>query len=251
MKRFFYVAICAATSFAIISCGNTNTTETTLQQAEANAIDNAISDSIAKAKADSIAKIEAMEKAKADSIAKAKTDSLAKLNNPHPDLKLFDLRGPVKSCTYSSENYRIIEGVFNFANDGALLSITRNERYSKTHKDKNNVVSHLTGKKYDDDYSEYINFKVTFIKDSIGRIAKLIRWNDAFGDWSEIYAYDTDGKLKSITTHGLVEGSEIITFTYLKSDKYGNWTKRKFNGRYTQAPGTWGGTETRTITYYE
>ena len=89
MKKLFYSLICFVTIFAIASCGNSEQEKLRQQQIE---------DSIAKAKADSIAKIQALEKAKADSIARAKADSLEKINNPHPDLKLFDLRGPVKSC---------------------------------------------------------------------------------------------------------------------------------------------------------
>ena len=232
MKRFFYVAICAATSFAIISCGNSNTTEATQQQAETNTVDNAI----------------------ADSITKAKTDSLEKINNPHPDLKLFDLRGPVKSCK-SDESHRNIYKNIVFTPDGSLSSISF-KLFNQIHKDSNGITTHLSGKFYDDDFEEWVKTKVIFITNNDGKIAKLNKsFNGSIyyngGDWSEIYAYDTDGKLKSITTHGLVEGSEIITFTYLKSDKYGNWTKRKYHGRYTQSQGTWSGTETRTITYYE
>ncbi|MBQ7854585.1 MAG: hypothetical protein IJ352_06125 [Muribaculaceae bacterium] len=254
MKRIFYVAICAATSFAIISCGNTNTTETTLQQAETNAIDNAISDSIAKAKADSIAKIETMEKAKADSIARAKADSLEKINNPHPDLKLFDLRGPVKSCK-TDEFHRNIYKNIVFTPDGSLSSISF-KLFNQIHKDSNGFTTHLSGKFYDDDFEEWVKTKVIFVTNNAGKIAKLKKsFNGSIyyngGDWEELYSYDSNGNLNTITTHGLTDGTETITFSYLEFDKYGNWTKRKFNGRYTQSPGTWGGTETRTITYYK
>ena len=112
MRYLFYTLICAVAIFATFSCGNSKQEKLRQQQIE---------DSIAKAKADSIAKIQALEKAKADSIARAKADSLEKINNPHSDLKLFDLRGPVKSCKKGTkDNYTIL----NFTELGELSHVT-------------------------------------------------------------------------------------------------------------------------------
>lgn len=228
MKRFFYVAICAATSFAIISCGNTNTTETTQQQAETNTIDNAIADSIAKAKADSIAKIQAMEKAKADSIAKAKADSLEKINNPHPDLKLFDLRGPVKKVSDQSNCV-----FWSFKKDGEII--------------------------YDNDLGVYWS---GIDRDKKGRITRLERLEYTYNNNGQVaevygsgggqestkkYSYNANGQvIKTIEQGCGLEGdfTTITTYTYQVFDSYGNWTKRTAKTEYGS------NVETRTITYY-
>lgn len=243
MKRFFYVAICAATSFAIISCGNSNTTEATQQQAETNTVDNAIADSIAKAKADSIAKIQAIEKAKADSIAKAKADSLEKLNNPHPDLKLFDLRGPVKSCKKGTKDYYTI---LNFTESGELTSANSTtdsyQRKYKIHR-KNGKIAEISYNKHDliSGYSD------VFITDNNGHIKEINSW-DQDCSYENKFQRNENGLITKETIHELCGPDDDYYYTTHYSnyqfDKYGNWIKRTAKTEY----GT--NVETRTITYY-
>lgn len=239
MKRFFYVAICAATSFAIISCGNSNTTETTQQQAETNTVDNAIADSIAKAKADSIAKIQAIEKAKADSIAKAKADSLEKINNPHPDLKLFDLRGPVKSCKKGTNDYY---RTLNFAESGELTLTGWNNGKYKIHR-KNGKITELSYNKHD----LITGHGYEFVTDNNGHIKQINSWDQ---DCSDKYTFQrNDNELVTKMIHRnecAVDDIYFYTTNYsdYQFDKYGNWIKRTAKTEY----GT--NVETRTITYY-
>ena len=118
MKTLLYTLILFIAT-CVVSCSNNEQNSTT--QTENNTDNNVAADSIAKINTDSIAKIEAIEKAKADSIAKAKADSLEKINNPHSDLKLFDLRGPVKSCKKGTKDYYTI---LNFTEFGELSHVT-------------------------------------------------------------------------------------------------------------------------------
>ena len=240
MKRFFYVAICAATSFAIISCGNSNTTETTQQQAETNVTDNAIADSIAKAKADSIAKIEAIEKAKADSITKAKADSLEKINNPHPDLKLFDLRGPVKSCKKGTNDYY---RTLNFAESGELTHVTgSNKGKFKIHR-KNGKISKIAYNEHD----LISGWDEVFTTDNMGHI-KQTDGADQDCSYESKFQRNENGLItKKIVWSGCGEDDDDYTTTNYSNyqfDKYGNWIRRTAKTEY----GT--NIETRTITYY-
>ena len=250
MKTLLYTLILFIVT-CVVSCSNNE--QNTTSQTENNTDNNVAADSIAKINADSIAKIEAIEKAKADSIAKAKADSLEKINNPHPDLKLFDLRGPVKSCK-SDESHRNIYRDITFNPNGSLASISF-KLFNKIHKNSNGLTTHLSGKFYDDDFEEWVKTEVKFITDSSGKVIKLRKsFNGSTyyngGNWDEIYTFDSNGRLSKITTHGLTDGTETISFTYLEFDKYNNWIKRKFQGYYNSKPAALGGIETRTITYY-
>ena len=241
MKRFFYVAICAATSFAIISCGNSNTTETTQLQAETNTIDNAIADSIAKAKADSIAKIQAIEIAKADSIAKAKADSLEKINNPHSDLKLFDLRGPVKSCKKGTNDYY---RTLNFAESGELTHVTgSNKGKFKIHR-KNGKISKIAYNEHDLISGWYEEFTI----DNMGRIKQIDGIDQDCSDEYTLQRND-NGLITKMTHRNECAEDDIYfnttNYSDYQFDKYGNWIKRTAKTEYGS------NTETRTITYYK
>ena len=235
MKKLFYSLICFVTIFAIASCGNSEQEKLRQQQIE---------DSIAKAKADSIAKIEAIEKAKADSIAKAKADSLEKINNPHPDLKLFDLRGPVKSCKKGTKDYYTI---LNFTESGELTSAnSTTDSYQHKYKihRKNGKIAEISYNKHDliSGYSD------VFITDNNGHIKEINSWDQ---DCSDKYTFQrNDNELVTKMIHRnecAVDDIYFYTTNYsdYQFDKYGNWIKRTAKTEYGS------NTETRTITYYK
>lgn len=235
MKKLFYSLICFVTIFAIASCGNSEQEKLRQQQIE---------DSIAKAKADSIAKIEAIEKAKADSIAKAKADSLEKINNPHPDLKLFDLRGPVKSCKKGTKDYYTI---LNFTESGELTSAnSTTDSYQHKYKihRKNGKIAEISYNKHDliSGYSD------VFITDNNGHIKEINSWDQ---DCSDKYTFQrNDNELVTKMIHRnecAVDDIYFYTTNYsdYQFDKYGNWIKRTAKTEYGST------TETRTITYYK
>ena len=232
MKKLFYSLICFVTIFAIASCGNSEQEKLRQQQIE---------DSIAKVKADSIAKIEAIEKAKADSIARAKADSLEKINNPHPDLKLFDLRGPVKSCKKGTKDYYTI---LNFAESGELTSATNSaHRKHKIHR-KNGKITEISYNKHD----LITGYGYEFVIDNNGHIKEINSWDQ---DCSDEYTLqrNEDGLItKKIVWSGCGEDDDDYTTTNYSNyqfDKYGNWIRRTAKTEY----GT--NIESRTITYYE
>ena len=232
MRYLFYTLICAVAIFATFSCGNSEQEKLRQQQIE---------DSIAKAKADSIAKIQALEKAKADSIAKAKADSLEKINNPHPDLKLFDLRGPVKSCKKGTkENYTIL----NFTELGELSHVTGwNKGKYKIHR-KNGKISKIAYNEHDLISGWY----EVFTTDNMGHIKQTEGADQDCSDESK-FQRNEDGLItKKIVWSGCGEDDDDYTTTNYSNyqfDKYGNWIRRTAKTEY----GT--NIESRTITYYE
>lgn len=225
MKTLLYTLILFIAT-CVVSCSNNEQNTTT--QTENNTDNNVAADSIAKINADSIAKIEAIEKAKADSIAKAKADSLEKINNPHPDLKIFDLRGPVKEVSDQS--------------NCIFLSF-----------DKNGKII------YDNDLGVYWS---GIDRDKKGRITRLERLEYTYNNNGQVaevygsgggqestkkYSYNANGQvIKTIEQGCGLEGdfTTITTYTYQVFDKYGNWTKRTAKTEYGS------NVETRTITYY-
>ena len=152
MRHLFYTLICAVAIFSTFSCGNREQEKLRQKQIE---------DSISMAKADSIAKIEAMAKAKADSIAKAKADSLEKINNPHPDLKLFDLRGPVKAVfEYGTKIYGFSKnGTYQIQSDAGDITRDNYGRMTKV-------------ETYSGPYAKY--WSIEYIYDDEGRLSKTI-----------------------------------------------------------------------------
>ena len=231
MRNLFYTLICTVAIFSTFSCGNSEQEKLRQKQIE---------DSIAKVKADSIAKIEAMAKAKADSIAKAKADSLEKINNPHPDLKLFDLRGPVKSCKKGTNDYY---RTLNFAESGELTLTGWNNGKYKIHR-KNGKITELSYNKHD----LITGHGYEFVTDNNGHIKQINSWDQ---DCSDKYTFqrNDNGLVTKMIHRNECAVDDIYfyttTYTYQKFDSYGNWIKRTAK---SEESGT--NVETRTITYY-
>ena len=240
MKTLLYTLILFIVT-CVVSCSNNEQNTTT--QTENDTDNNVAADSIAKINTDSIAKIQAMEKAKADSIAKAKADSLEKINNPHPDLKLFDLRGPVKSCKKGTKDYYTI---LNFTELGELTSAnSTTDSYHRKHKihRKNGKIAEISYNKHDL-ISGYSN---VFITDNNGHIKEINSWDQDCSDEYTLQRND-NGLITKMTHRNECAEDDIYfnttNYSDYQFDKYGNWIKRTAKTEY----GT--NVETRTITYY-
>lgn len=252
MKKLFYSLICFVTIFAIASCGNSEQEKLRQQQIE---------DSIAKAKADSIAKIQALEKAKADSIARAKADSLEKINNPHPDLKLFDLRGPVKSCKGIYIGHQCLKTALQYSPSGELSFVKIHDEGEiskiKIHRNNNKATKITYTVRYDEEYDEIYNCYIIFKTNDSGYIQNVISGNDFYGDVNT--KIERDNNYLCIKEFHLITPDMINVvhnYKYLEFDKYGNWIKRsRSGGEYSKSMKLLNSyptsTETRTITYYE
>lgn len=167
-------------------------------------------------------------------------DSLAKVNFTTYDLSFCEVHGPVKSIVYSGDGNR-----FEFSEDGQLVRLNGYNPFSA------------------DSYSDPSGSKISYIRDSQGRIAEesglesgcTYTWDGqrlTGYEWGAesyygitLYAYDNRGFI-SESKH--VEGSYgdgesnngSFTYQYISIDDYGNWTVRKEGGSTTR----------RTITYY-
>lgn len=247
MRYLFYTLICAVAIFATFSCGNSKQEKLRQQQIE---------DSIAKVKADSIAKIEAIEKAKADSIARAKADSLEKINNPHPDLKLFNLRGPVNTV-HGTGCLGFLKKTLLFSPNGELTSIKIHENgisNTKIHHDGKKISKiTYTHEATGDIYNCYIILRTN----NSGHINNVICGDDYNDDTNTKYELDPNNLCVKESFLMKPDMIHIVqNYKYIKFDKYGNWTKRnRSGGEYSESmkllnkyPTT---VETRTITYYE
>ena len=145
------------------------------------------------------------------------------------ELGRFELRGPVKKCVVSE-----YETVF-FNRDGFLT-----DENGKLLSDK--IVRDNHGRIVEEEifntgvYTYKYNTNGLLIEKKYERGSHIIR---------NIYTYNSAGECIKNNGSGVELGKkwkDVITYTILTRDNYGNWTKRK---------GSDGGIETRTITYYK
>lgn len=155
------------------------------------------------------------------------------------ELGLFELRGPVKSCTYTNK-YATVKRTFDengywLTYDGKKLSTVypsgikrdKNGRITKGIMDGDGNCETYT---YNEDGS-----KKSYVYSYFDSVSK------------ETCTYDEEGNLmkRHVEDYGM-DGEEPYTETYevLETDEHGNWTKRKVKG------GPLAGNETRKIVYY-
>lgn len=163
----------------------------------------------------------------------AKEEAKAELGKG--ELGIFDLRGPVKKCTW---NYLEGKGTYTFDENGFWQTIDGKslKKYYDAGIDRDKAKRIIVGhfEFYETSY-EYNaeGLKVRSISDGV----------------TSEFTYDKDGYVAkehvSVPPDMGDEEGEIeeytLIYTILEKDKYGNWTKRKCDK----------GTETRTIEYYQ
>ena len=180
---------------------------------------------------------------RADSLEKMESqwtiDSAKMVRMSTPDLEFCELHGPVKSIKYN-------DGLkYEFSRDGKLLLV-------------DNYCPFYDHSGSEDDYG-----KMSLKRNSKGEINSYVMWESSEDyewkngkiskiegggeglEWHITMSYDENGQLRAKKGYQQMEdGTEHedidVQFTYLDTDKYGNWTKRKA-GKVT---------ETRTITYF-
>lgn len=149
--------------------------------------------------------------------------------NAWTDRNTFGLKGPVEAVYKDGSDYASME----FDEYGYLIAFDD----CKITRYKNNRI---------ESYGTWISYH-TYYYNKKGQVSKTIHVCETV-PITTTYTYNTKGHvIKSITKYPpkYEVKTSIITFTYQKFDKYGNWTKRTFKeGKDSYV-------ETRTITYYE
>lgn len=243
MKKLLYIFATAALTMTM-SCGGNSA------QREQDVRDSLHQDSIKKIEAfnDSIRR---------DSIVKdsIRQDSLLRYRET-PDLALLNLHGPVKSVTFSKGLY--LETVKNatFSKEGELQSLGK-FKFSR------NGKGLVTNASQPSSIGGYIpdGLKITYDKNN-RPIAVLVDGHE-YG-FKNSLTYNSQGFVATESSSGGAECYDITNntkYTYVSTDKYGNWTARKATTTHTEInvadeeepplKSTKTTTETRTITYYE
>ena len=213
-----------------------------------------------QARQDSINK--ALEQMRQDSINKAieqiKLDSIRedsiRRNRVTPDLALFELHGPVKSVNKGYITGFADNGA-NFDKDGKVTSLNKisyiNKRGNIT-RDANGRIKSISCRE-EEGWPTISSDNITYDGNNLP-IKIYGKYLESTGNSSLKY---NNGLLASETNNFDGEGDitkSTITYTYLKFDKYGNWTSRKAsfkNYDYEGYCNSHSETQTRTITYYE
>lgn len=185
----------------------------------------------------------------------ASTASAQKAEYLSDDLRVFELRGKVKSVYQDYDRY--FGSVIEFDEDGDLA-----ESEFEVERDDEGRIDRILSEEYIkkekpliDDYrraegceiyeAEYYNFG------SIGASVYYVNWENnrpthlghGMGGYCVSYEYGTDGTLSGVTVGpGLTgDGFKTYKYRYTAVDKYGNWTSRVINGEEQH----------RTIQYYD
>ena len=180
------------------------------------------------------------------------------------DWGLFDLKGKVKSVTYSDYNH-------NYCNNSACpyywgdWNSTKNKKVSFTKEGKviipkgNKIIrnkrGHITDIKfyyYHQAIGEWRWGSQEVRRDSKGRIYSQTGV-DTEVSWKTTHSYNSKGYIyKSVEDIFCAEVDGLkcyITYTYQEFDDNGNWTKRSVKRKYNDGT-VETHTETRKITYY-
>lgn len=172
------------------------------------------------------------------------------------DWGLFDLKGKVKSVTYTKGECPFMwsngkNAKITFSGDGKV-------NIPKGMKVVRNKQGHITNIQISSD----VVYDQTIRRDSKERITYLCQSSEGASQWAEYeFYYNSKGYVsKVICEVGIFGCSETrtTTYTYQEYDDYGNWTKRSFKAvtkticeASTPSTSSETGSETRTITYHE
>lgn len=140
------------------------------------------------------------------------------------DLKMFCLSGPVDSiCIVMNDAGLEWQTEYTFDTDGALIEIDGEEIDCKRDAEGRMTAITLIDTAEDDEES-YTTISMRLFYDKAGHVVKS---EAVSGDeqWVQTYVYDTKGLLKQ-HSYNMNGEDEIQTYTYLKFDKFGNWTER-------------------------
>ena len=182
------------------------------------------------------------EQGKAFSFDVANITNRPEISSEYSDVKVFDLRGKVKSCEMVDNHtlftfYTANQGILHFSPEGMLINI-KNDRIKRDDKDR---IEEIDGYAFQFDENNRVEKTGCFITILF-----------ASGSYESCYTYDSKGLVMRIER----EYTELIGFEftemsnttfqyeYLQFDSHGNWTERTVTHDGTTE------TEKRMITYY-
>lgn len=191
--------------------------------------------------ADSLADAAAKAAAMADSVAAAEArwtaDSERLAKQETPDLEYMEVHGPVKSITYNEPTM-----TYDYGRNGRLLLIDGYDPFTQTPVELERICLKRNARGEINSYVQYESSEDYEWKN--GKLAVVDGSGEGY-EWRVTYEYDDKGLLRAKKGkqqfHDGSEQEQINTqFTYIDFDKYGNWTKRKVDGRV----------EKRTLKYF-
>ena len=140
------------------------------------------------------------------------------------DLPMFCLAGPIDSlCVVMDDAGLEWQNEYTFDSDGSLIEIDSDE--VDCERDSAGRISSITLiEATEDDEDTYTTIKMRLFYDKSGRV---VRVEAVSGDeqWVQTYAYDSSGHLTE-QCYNMNGVEEVRTYTYLKHDRFGNWTER-------------------------
>lgn len=140
------------------------------------------------------------------------------------DFGMFCISGPVDSiCIVMNDAGLEWQTEFTFDSDGFLIEIDGEE--VECERDSEERITSITLTDYaEDDENSATTIQMRLFYDKSGRV---VRTEAVSGDeqWVQHYIYDGQGRLKELR-YDMNGEDEIRIYTYLKFDKFGNWTER-------------------------
>jgi len=208
---------------------------------------------------------------------KAIEDSIARVSFQTPDLKMAGAHGPVKRIVYNcynDNNYTQMsrdpildmEDIL-FDEGGCIIKMKRfGTEFPKSkaiiRRNSNKMITEWGFYDSEEELENYGMIGQNFSYNVDDFVCKI----DGHGwenGWTTMVTWDETGKLSKTTTQSSGEGMSgtvVVTYSYLKEDKYGNWIEVEvnedhvFSDDYDGTPYEKGKTKrtiTRTIEYYE
>ena len=167
-----------------------------------------------------------------------------------PDLSLYDLVGPVRSCTIHGEGGGG-DLVVEFDRQGMVTTFngTPYEEVFEVKRDGRGFIIELTYR--DTDGDDGVSYYYSWTP---GGSVLRSGWSTPEGESSRVYTYDRFGAVQSTRESGFQgeEVDETRTYEYIHIDsrERPNWTERRVTAT-SKTDGRREWTERRTITYYE
>lgn len=141
------------------------------------------------------------------------------------DLDMFCLKGPVDSvCIIMNDAGLEWQNEFTFDEKGFLVELDGMEIDCKRDS-SGKMLSIIVEDAVEDDEDAFTTIEMCLTYDKAGRVVKVTS-TSADEIWTQNYRYDHNGLLKE-RDYDSVDEDEVLTYTYLKFDEYGNWTERK------------------------
>ena len=140
------------------------------------------------------------------------------------DLKMFCLKGPVDSvCITMNDAGLEWQNEFCFDEKGFLVEMDGSDIDCK--RDSfGRMISIIVEDAYEDNEEIFTTIEMNLTYDNAGRVSKVTS-KSADEIWTQNYRYGQNRLLKE-RDYDSVDQDEVLKYTYLKFDDYGNWTKR-------------------------